>query len=205
MPPLDSIRYDDPAVQRLCSVLEEAQTLTELLLAAWPLARVLALHIVESVLTERARRPTAWPRCPVCGTACREVALCQAPSHEPVGPICTGDDGSDGVRRGAASSRWPPWMRNRGLAAASAYERGAPISGLCLGRLCPVCHCGAVAGVAVVGDVVSSARGWCWVQAAGHQAMEYPPGGLACRSRRLRATARAADSRAGGLAVGPGR
>ena len=54
----DSIRHDDPSVQPLLSTIEEAQTLTQLILAVWPLARVLALHIVEYVLAERAQRPT---------------------------------------------------------------------------------------------------------------------------------------------------
>ena len=42
----DSIRPDDPAVQRLLRTIEEAHTLTALLLAVWPLARVLALHLM---------------------------------------------------------------------------------------------------------------------------------------------------------------
>jgi hypothetical protein len=64
----DSIRYDDPAVQQWLSRIEEAPTLTQLILVVWPLARVLALHIIEYVLAERAQQPTAWPPCPTCGT-----------------------------------------------------------------------------------------------------------------------------------------
>jgi hypothetical protein len=63
----DSIRDDDPCVQRLLCALEEAHTLPELVLAAWSLARVLARHLVEAVLAARARRPTLWPRCPQWG------------------------------------------------------------------------------------------------------------------------------------------
>ena len=64
----DSIRYDDPSLQRLLSAVEETHTLTALLLAVWPLARTLAIHIVESVLAARAQAPTCWPPCPTCGT-----------------------------------------------------------------------------------------------------------------------------------------
>lgn len=71
----DSIRDDDPSVQRLLCMVEEAHTLTALVLAVWSLARVLAIHLVESVLAERARRPTSWPRCPQCGQACAVKAL----------------------------------------------------------------------------------------------------------------------------------
>ena len=70
----DSIRHDDPQVQRLLGTVEEAHTLPELVLAVWSLARVLAIHLVESVLAERARRPTSWPRCRV-GHACAVKAL----------------------------------------------------------------------------------------------------------------------------------
>src|SRR5215208_3328633 len=65
----DSIRHDDPCVQQLLRTIEEAQTLAQLILAVWPLARVLALHIVEYVLAERAQRPSAWPPCPTWGPA----------------------------------------------------------------------------------------------------------------------------------------
>jgi hypothetical protein len=40
----DGIRDDDRSWQRLLSAVEEAQTLTELLLAVWPLAHVMAIH-----------------------------------------------------------------------------------------------------------------------------------------------------------------
>jgi hypothetical protein len=43
----DSIRYDDPAVQQWLNRSAEAPTLTQLILVVWPLARVLALHIIE--------------------------------------------------------------------------------------------------------------------------------------------------------------
>lgn len=45
----DSIRDEDPALQRLCHAVAETQTLTELLMAVWPLARMVTLHFVASV------------------------------------------------------------------------------------------------------------------------------------------------------------
>jgi hypothetical protein len=64
---LDSLRQDEPAVQRLLHAVDEAHTRTEIILAVWPLARVLARPIVAAVLAERALNPTFWPRCPTCG------------------------------------------------------------------------------------------------------------------------------------------
>ena len=57
----DSIRHDDPSVQRLLRAVEEAHALPTLVLAAWQVARALTVHLVEAVLAARAQRPTAWP------------------------------------------------------------------------------------------------------------------------------------------------
>jgi len=73
----DSIRHDDPCVQQLLKRIEEAPTLAQLILAVWPLARVLALHGVEYVLAERAQRPRAWLPCPICGVPLRSKGLRQ--------------------------------------------------------------------------------------------------------------------------------
>ena len=80
----DSIRHDAPSVQQLLRTIEEAHTLTRLILAVWPFARVLARHIVEYVLAERAQRPIAWPPCPTCGTRAAQSRVCPARAHEPV-------------------------------------------------------------------------------------------------------------------------
>jgi hypothetical protein len=83
----DSIRDDDPCVQRLLCTVAEAHTLTELILAAWSLARVLAIHLVEAVLAERARRPTSWPRCPQCGACVRSKGFVKRQVISLVGPL----------------------------------------------------------------------------------------------------------------------
>jgi len=67
----DSIRDDDPSVQRLLHAVEDAYSLTVLILAAWQVARLLTVRLVEAVLAERAHRPCAWPCCPVCGVSLR--------------------------------------------------------------------------------------------------------------------------------------
>jgi len=67
----DSIRHHDPSVQRLLSTVEEARSLTTLVLAAWQVGRLLAVHLIEAVLAARARQPAAWPSCPRCGVALR--------------------------------------------------------------------------------------------------------------------------------------
>jgi len=63
----DSIRQIDPSFQELIEAIENASSLTLLVLSAWHLARMLAIKLVVEVLTERAQRPTQWPNCPKCG------------------------------------------------------------------------------------------------------------------------------------------
>ena len=60
----DSIRPNDPTVQRLLSAVEDAHSLTAFILAAWQVTRVLTIHLVEAVLAERSQHSTRWPRCP---------------------------------------------------------------------------------------------------------------------------------------------
>jgi hypothetical protein len=63
----DSIRQIDASLQELIEAIENASTLSLLILSALRLARILAVRIVEEVLTERGQRPTQWPDCPKCG------------------------------------------------------------------------------------------------------------------------------------------
>ncbi len=47
--------------------VEKAPTLTVMMMAAWQLARGIAVKVVEEILEERAQRPTEWPKCKKCG------------------------------------------------------------------------------------------------------------------------------------------
>jgi len=63
----DSIRQIEPSMQGLVEAMEKASTLTELILSTWHLVRLLAVRLVEEVLTERSQLPTQWSDCPKCG------------------------------------------------------------------------------------------------------------------------------------------
>jgi len=63
----DSICQDDPSLQELVESIENASTLTLLILSTWHLARILAVKVVEEVLADRGQCPTHWPDCPKCG------------------------------------------------------------------------------------------------------------------------------------------
>lgn len=63
----DSICQIEPSFQELFEAIENASTLTLLVLSAWHLARALAVRLVEEALTERGQSPIRWPDCPKCG------------------------------------------------------------------------------------------------------------------------------------------
>ena len=63
----DSISQIEPSFQGLIEAIENASTLTELILSTWYLVRLLAVKLVEEVLTERSHLPTQWLECPKCG------------------------------------------------------------------------------------------------------------------------------------------
>ncbi len=167
----DSIRHDDPSVQQLLRTIEEAHTLTQLILAVWPLARVLAQHIVEYVLAERAQRPIAWPPCPTCGTVLRSKGFAQRQLTSLVGPLrwrrrvgrCPHGCDIPQVAPFDAVLGVQPHQRTSGelqcLGCALAVFVPFATAARLLGWYC--------------GGVVSPRAVWCWVQAAGHQAMEH--------------------------------
>jgi hypothetical protein len=167
----DSIRHDDPAVQQLLRPIEEAHTLTQLILAVWPLARVLALHIVESVLTERAQRPIAWPPCPTCGTLLRSKGFAQRQLMSLFGPIrwrrrvgrCP---------HGYAIPQVAPLDEALGVQPQQRTSGDLQFLGCAFAVFVPFATAARLRGW-YCGRVVSPRAVWCWVQAAGHQAMAH--------------------------------
>ena len=64
---IDTIRETSPEWQTQVDELENAATLSVLVVAAWQLARELAVRLVEEVLAKRAQEKIAWGSCPKCG------------------------------------------------------------------------------------------------------------------------------------------
>ena len=165
----DIIRDHEPSLQPLLCAVEEAPTLTALLVAVWPLARVLALHVVEYVLAERARRPTAWPPCPVCGACLRSKGLVKRQVTSLFGPLqwrrrvgrCPQGCHIPSVVPLDAELEVPPSQRTSGelqalgcaLAVFVPFATAATLLGWYSGRL------------------VSPQAVWGWVQVAGQRAM----------------------------------
>lgn len=66
-----SISQVDGSLQEWMVAIQDAPSLGAMMWAAWRLARVLAVKLVEEELMERAQRPTEWPKCNKCGAQLR--------------------------------------------------------------------------------------------------------------------------------------
>jgi hypothetical protein len=166
----DSIRHHDPAVQRLLRAVEDAPSLAAFIWAAWQVARVLTVHLVEAGLAERAQRPTLWPRCPQCGAGLRRKGCAKRPSTSLLGPI----QWRRRVGRWPHGGETPPVAP---LAEALGVQPQQRTSGELPSLGCALAVFGPLATAArwlgwYSGGPVSPPAGWGWGQAAGPQAME---------------------------------
>ncbi len=165
----DSIRHADPSVQQLLRTIDAAHTLTQLMLAVWPLARVLAIHIVAYGLAERARRPTCWPPCPACGAFLHRKGFAPRQLLSVFGPIrwrrrvgrCP---------RGCAIPQVAPWDEALGLQAHQRTSEEGQALGCALAVFVPFATAARLLSWDC-GSVVSARAVWEWVQAAGRHAM----------------------------------
>ena len=173
----DSIRDDDPSVQRLLRTAEDAHSLPALILAVWQVARVLTVRLVEAILAERARLPHAWPRCPACGVSLRSKGFATRQVTSLFGPIrwrrrvgrCP---------QGCAIPQVAPFDEELGV---QPYQRSSgelQFLGCAFAVFVPFATAARLLGW-YVGSTVSARAVWGWVQAAGHQAMEHLQADLA--------------------------
>ena len=63
----DSINEKNPVLAKMFETLENASTLSALVLSAWHLAMYLVAKFVEAELEKRAVQKRNWGKCPQCG------------------------------------------------------------------------------------------------------------------------------------------
>lgn len=165
----DSIRDDDPSVQCLLRAMEASPSLTALLLAAWQVARVLAVHLVEAVLAERARRPTAWPPCPTCGASLRSKGFAPRQMMSLCGPI-QWQRRVGRCPQGCAIPQVAPFDEALGVQPQQRTSGEFQYLGCALAVFVPFATAATLLGW-VSGVAVSPRTVWDWVQAAGQRAM----------------------------------
>ena len=64
---INTIQFNDPTLQQLFARIEDAISLSALVFAGWQFALRLTVLLIEETLQTRAKRPTHWPNCPMCG------------------------------------------------------------------------------------------------------------------------------------------
>jgi hypothetical protein len=165
----DSIRDDDPSLQFLLRAVEDAPSLTALILATWQVARVLAVHLIEAVLAERAYQPTVWPPCPACGASVRSKGFAPRQIISLFGPI-QWQRRVGRCPQGCAISQVAPLDEALGVQPHQRMSGELQCLGCALAVFVPFATAARLLGW-YCGSVVSSRAVWCWVQAAGHQAM----------------------------------
>jgi hypothetical protein len=158
-------------VQRLLRAVEDAHSLTDLILAAWQVARVLTVHLVEAVLAERACRPLAWPPCPRCGVSLRSKGFATRQVTSLFGPL----QWRRRVGRcpqGCAIPQVAPLDEALGVQPYQRTSEELQSLGCALAVFVPFATAAQFLGW-YSGGTVSPRAVWCWVQAAGHRAMEH--------------------------------
>ncbi len=166
----DSIRHNDPAVQRLLSAVEDAHSLSALILAAWQVARALTVHLVEAELAERARHPTTWPRCPLCGTGLHSKGFAKRQITSLFGPI----QWRRRVGRcphGCETPQVAPLDEALGVQPHQRTSGELQSLGCALAVFVPFATAARLLGW-YSGGTVSPQAVWGWVQAAGQHVME---------------------------------
>src|SRR5215510_9729831 len=167
----DSIRDDDASVQYLFRVLEDAGSLTALILAAWQVARVLAVQLVEMVLDERASQPTAWPPCPACGASVRSKGFATRQITSVLGTI-RWQRRVGRCPQGCAIPQVAPLDEALGVQPHQRTSGEFQCLGCAFAVFVPFATAARLLGW-YCGSVVSPRAVWCWVQAAGSQAMTH--------------------------------
>jgi hypothetical protein len=165
----DSIRDDDPSLQRLLHAVEDAASLTGLILAAWQVARVLTVHLVEAVLAERASQPTTWPPCPTCGASLRSKGFASRQIISLCGPI-RWQRRVGRCPRGCALPQVAPFDEALGLQPQQRTSGELQYLGCALAVFVPFATAATLLSW-ISGVAVSPRAVWAWVQVAGQRAM----------------------------------
>jgi hypothetical protein len=140
-------------------------------MAAWQLARVLVLHIVEDVLAERARQPTAWPACSACGASLRSKGFAPRQIMSLFGPLHW-QRRVGRCPRGCDIPQVAPLDVTLGVQPQQRTSGELQALGCALAVFVPFATAARLLGW-YCGGVVSPRAVWCWVQAAGHQAIAH--------------------------------
>ena len=164
-----SISQVDRSLEEQVLAIENAPSLAVMLLAAWQLARLLAVSVVEEVLTERAQRPTQWPKCERCGSALQRKGGVGRTLTGLIGMVCW----SRRVGRcpkGCKVGQVAPLDRELGLLPNQRMGAEVKRAAGALAIFVPYETAAILLGL-LTGVVISPGAIWNWIQEAGEDAM----------------------------------
>ena len=167
----DSIRQIEPSLQELIEAIENASTLTLLILSAWRLARVLAVRIVEEALIERAQPPTQWIDCPKCGKRLHSKGFVHRQITSVIG-IIRWKRRVGRCPRGCRIGQVAPLDKSLGLLPHQRTSFELQKLGCLLSVFVPFDTVTVLLNC-LISVQVSSAAVWHWVQKAGQKAMDH--------------------------------
>jgi hypothetical protein len=167
----DRLRHDDPSMPWRVSAVDEAVTRTARLVAAWQLARVLVIHLVEDVLAARACRPTRWPACPACGRLGQSKGFAQRQVTSLFGPL-QWHRRVGRCPQGCAIAQGVPFDEELGVQPHRRTSGALQSLGCALAVFVPFATAARLLGW-YSGGPVSPRAVWGWVQAAGQRAMAH--------------------------------
>jgi len=165
-----SLRQIDPACDALVDAVEQAPSLALMLVAAWQLARTLTVRLVESVLAQRTRQPTAWPLCPRCGARLQSKGFVPRQILSLVGVI-RWERRVGRCPHGCKIGQLAPLDAALGLAPQPRTSGELKQAGCALAVFVPFETGGALLSL-LSGVRVSPGTVWLWVQEAGQRAMQ---------------------------------
>ncbi|MCP4422257.1 MAG: ISKra4 family transposase [Chloroflexi bacterium] len=167
---IDTIRETNPEWQTMFDELAEATTLSMLIVAAWQLACVLAVRMVEETLMRRTQAKTEWSPCPNCGKQLQSKGFKPRQIKSLIGEI------KWKRRLGRCSNRCvigqiAPFDEELGLAANQKSDTGLQ-QVACLAAIFVPFETAAMLLKQMTGIEISSQAIWTWVQSAGQRMMK---------------------------------
>jgi hypothetical protein len=174
---LEAIGEANPDWKGVLEELENATTLSALIIVAWQLARMLAIGLVEEVLAKRTQAKTEWGNCPTCGQRLQSKGFKPRQIKSIIG-VVKWERRVGRCPHKCAIGQVSPLDKELGLASNQKSDSGLQ-QAACLVALFVPYETTEMLMKQLTGLKVSAQTIWDWVQAAGERMMKNLAGELA--------------------------
>ncbi len=174
---IDTIRETGPEWQTPFDELENAATLSLLIMAGWQLARMLAVELVEEMLAKRAAEKTEWECCEKCGRRLQSKGFKPRRLKSIIGVI-KWERRVGRCPNKCAIGQVAPLDKELGLASNQKSDSGLQRVACLVAVFVPF-ESAAMLMKQLTGGEISGQAIWEWVQSAGERMMKSLEGELA--------------------------